>query len=49
MSSKGMSLKGRIKNYAKRNNIQLKLFCKIICLNVFWNVCLFQSIVKSLL
>lgn len=37
MSSKAMSLKGKIKNYAKsKKALRHRSYYRIICLNVFW-------------
>ena len=49
MSSKAMSLKGKIKNYAKSNNIAAQVFFKNICLNVSWQDCRHPNIVRNLL
>ena len=48
MSSKAMSLKGRIKNYAKSNNIAAQYF-KTTCLNVFLQGYQYPNTVRNLL
>lgn len=47
MSAKAMSLKGRIKNYARNNKIALKWSCRITCLNDCWKDYRYRNIVKN--
>lgn len=49
MSSKAMSLKGKIKNYAKSKSIAAQVVCRIICSNDFLQDCQCQTIVRNLL
>lgn len=49
MSSKAMSLKGRIKNYAKSNNIAAQVVLQNYMFERFWRDYLYQNIAKNLL
>ena len=49
MSSKAMSLKGRIKNYAKSNNIAAQVVLQNTCLNVSLQDYQYPNTVRNLL